>query len=115
MVRLVRECVGFIALHAQQSWAERNQEDIEVLAASWVDFVCFHGCTRDLLHHPMPTLMYVNLRRGFLWPSRMHLCTYGRMQALIKQLARNESAHTWTLSPPWANWQEGKHTRTHYS
>ena len=77
MVRLVREYVGFIALHAQQSWAERNQEDIEVIEDSWVAFVTFHGSTRDPLHHPLPTLRYVNLRRGFLWPTHMHLCTHG--------------------------------------
>jgi len=94
MVRVVREYDGFIALHAQQSWAERNQVDTEVLDASWVDFVCFYGSTRDLLQHSMPTLVYVNLHRGFLWPARMHLRTYGRMHALTKQLARNESAHT---------------------
>jgi len=93
MVRLVREYVGFIALHAQQSWAERNQEEIEVLGDSWVACVTFHGGTRDPLHHQLPTLRYVNLRRGFLWPTHMHLCTFGRLHTVAKQLTSQESAH----------------------
>ena len=65
MVVLARDYVGFVALHAQQSWLERNHDALEVSDASWAACVTFHGAVDHLLCHQMPTLRYVNLRRDF--------------------------------------------------
>ena len=44
------------------------------------------------------------------WPHEACESPYGSGK---NGTARNESAHTWKLSPPWANWQEGKEAHKH--
>ena len=85
--------VGLIALHSQQSLAERNQEEVDVAILSWGAHVYFHGRARDVDHQPI-TLMYVNVCRGFLWPTRANFRLSGCMHAIVRALVSHRTAHT---------------------
>jgi len=93
MVRLTRDYVGLVALHAQQSWLERNHDALEVSDASWAACVTFHGAIDRPLCHQTPTLRYVNLRRGLIWPTRKHLCLSTSLNTVAKQLPHHTAAH----------------------
>jgi len=93
MVVLARDYVGFGALHAQQSWLERNHDALEVSDASWAACVTFHGAVDHLLCHQMPTLRYVNLRRGLIWPTCKHLSMSASLNTIAKHLPPHTAAH----------------------
>ena len=84
--------VGLIALHSQQSLAERHQEEVEVEILSWGAHVYFHGSARDEEHQPI-TLRYVNICRGFLWPTRANFHISGT-QAIVRALVCYSTTHT---------------------
>ena len=86
MVHFARDHVGFVALHAQQSWLERNHDALEVTDASWAANVTFHGAVDPLLSQQSPTLRYVNLRRNLIWPACTHLCMPARLNAIAKAM-----------------------------
>jgi len=94
MVHIARDHVGFVALHAQQSWLERNHDALEVTDDSWAANVTFHGAVDPLLSQQSPTLRYVNLRRSLIWPTCTHLCMPARLDAIAK--AKHLPPHTTT-------------------
>ena len=78
-----------IALHAQQSWETRNQADEEDHMDSWETAVRFHGTLPEETGRHTPTVMYVNLFRGLLWPTPGQLRAYSHAQVFFAHLFRD--------------------------
>ena len=78
-----------IALHAQQSWETRNQADEEDHMDSWETAVRFHGTLPEATGRHTPTVMYVNLCRGLLWPTPGQLRAYSHAQVFFAHLFRD--------------------------
>ena len=80
---------GMIALHAHQSWATRHQADGDEHMDKWETAVRFHGHLPDAPGSPTPTIVYVNLSRGLLWPTPKQLRAHSHLQVLFAHLFRD--------------------------
>jgi len=96
---------GLVVLHAYQTWATRNPGHADDQVDSWKQAVRFHGSQiaavrfyaslmrswRSKLFEEgdPPTIVHVNLFRGFLWPTAQHLRDHAQAQSLFAHLCRD--------------------------
>ena len=88
---------GTIALHERQSTMQRRgrqgHEDEEHRGIQWIEYVRSYGDARHSTHPYSAELVYVNLRRGLIWPAPTHLRNCGTMHLLASHLEYSNTVH----------------------